>query len=102
MRRFYCKPLPATTQRIPTRANTPTDNYLSGLQAGVRGWRIALVSDAYFYPVGRLQIRQAVRQAAQVFEQLGAQVIPPVDCARRAQRAPANGLMVTSDGAALS
>jgi len=82
----------------PYSVNMPVDNYLTGLQAGVRGWRIALASDEFIARADGA-ILEAVQQAAQVFEHLGAQ-ITEVDLPEGYQAAQTNGFLVTSDGAA--
>lgn len=82
----------------PYSENVPEENYLSGLQAGVRGWRIGLASDDFFTRADQA-VLEAVHQAAQVFEQMGAQVIP-VEVPDGYSAAQTNGFMVTSDGAA--
>jgi aspartyl-tRNA(Asn)/glutamyl-tRNA(Gln) amidotransferase subunit A len=76
----------------------PIDNYLSGIQQGVKGWRIALAEDDYFNRT-QPEVLQAVRLAAKAFEELGARVeatpVPDIY-----QAALANGMMVISDAAA--
>ncbi len=82
----------------PVSIDRPVDDYVGQLQDGVRGWRVALADDEYFNDIDG-EILQAVRQAAQVFEQLGAQVeAVPFPGVRRA--AKASGQMVVSDAAA--
>lgn len=73
------------------------EDYLEEIQMGVRGWRIALADDEYFSPT-QPEVLQAVRQAAQAFETLGAHVeaTPFPDLY---QAALANGMMVVSDAA---
>ena len=81
----------------PASVNIPVDDYCAALEQGVRGWKIALADDEYFEPT-RPEVWSAVRQAARVFEELGAQVqATPFPGARQA--ALANGLMVVSDAA---
>ena len=85
----------------PGCADHPVDDYLSVIAsgpAGLSGWRIALAEDD-FYARTDDEIARAVRQAAQVFEQLGAQVeAVPFPGAHEA--ALANGGMTVSDAAA--
>ena len=82
----------------PSSLQVPVDDYLTHIQDGVRDWRIALASDAYFDEVD-VEIKTAIVAATQTFAELGAQVEPAAfPGARRA--AQANGLMVTSDAAA--
>lgn len=82
----------------PVSVNAPVDDYLSGIQQGVANWRLVLAEDEYFdrtHP----EIAQAVRQAAKVLEELGANVeIAPLPRAHEA--ASTNGAMVVSDAAA--
>jgi aspartyl-tRNA(Asn)/glutamyl-tRNA(Gln) amidotransferase subunit A len=82
----------------PVSVNMPTDDYVSGIQQGVAGWRVLLAEDEYFdrtHP----EIAQAVRQAAETLEELGAKVeTAPLPGAREA--ASTNGTMVVSDAAA--
>lgn len=83
----------------PASIDAPVDDYLGQLKDGVSGWRLALADDEFFNQA-EAEVLQAVRQAAQAFAQLGAQVqAVPVPGARQA--AQANGLMVVSDAAAL-
>jgi aspartyl-tRNA(Asn)/glutamyl-tRNA(Gln) amidotransferase subunit A len=82
----------------PVSENVPVPDYLAGLEAGVRGWRIGLASDDFFTKSDP-QVWQAIQAAADVFRGLGAQVIP-VELPEAHQAARANGLMVQSDAAA--
>jgi aspartyl-tRNA(Asn)/glutamyl-tRNA(Gln) amidotransferase subunit A len=72
--------------------------YLAELELGVRGWRVALASDAFFTHADP-EVLAAVRAAAQVFSELGAQV-REVEFPEGREAAQANGLMVTSEAAA--
>jgi aspartyl-tRNA(Asn)/glutamyl-tRNA(Gln) amidotransferase subunit A len=80
-------------------ANVAVDDYLAGLEGGVRGWRIALASDDYFTWADG-EVLAAVRAAAQVFEDLGARV-EAVSFPEARRAAPANSLMVSCDAAAV-
>ncbi len=82
----------------PASENIPVEDYVSGLDEGVRGWRVALANGEYFQEADSA-VLAAVRQAAQVFEELGARV-EPVQLPDLRAAAQANGLMVTSDAAA--
>jgi aspartyl-tRNA(Asn)/glutamyl-tRNA(Gln) amidotransferase subunit A len=82
----------------PASVNMPVPDYLAGLEGGVRGWTIGLASDA-FYTESDPPVWQAIQAAADVFDRLGAQVIP-VELPETRQAARANGLMVQSDAAA--
>jgi aspartyl-tRNA(Asn)/glutamyl-tRNA(Gln) amidotransferase subunit A len=82
----------------PSSIHTPNADYLTFIQEGVQGWRIALASDEFFREVDP-EIQAAVEAAAQTFEALGAHVERVAFPGAR-QAAQANGLMVTSDAAA--
>jgi aspartyl-tRNA(Asn)/glutamyl-tRNA(Gln) amidotransferase subunit A len=82
-------------------SDMPVDDYLTFAKDGIRGWRIALANDDYFTDAEIVdgEVKDAVRQAAQVFAHLGARVEEvPFQNAREA--AMANGLMTPSDAAA--
>jgi len=85
----------------PYSVNIAVDDYLAGIDGGVDGWRVALAVDEYFTDSAVVdeQVWSAVRQAAKVFEELGAQV-EEVTFPEAHQAARANGLMTPSDGAA--
>ena len=79
----------------------PVGDYLIERREGVRGWRIALAANDYFTDpqVVDGEVLNAVRLAAQIFEDLGAHVEEvPFPNAREA--AMANGLITPSDAAA--
>ena len=82
----------------PASVDTPVGDYLSQLEGGVRGWRVALASGE-FYAAAEPEVLAAVRQAAGQFEKLGAQVTS-VELPEARRAAQANGLMTPSDGAA--
>jgi aspartyl-tRNA(Asn)/glutamyl-tRNA(Gln) amidotransferase subunit A len=82
----------------PASVNHPVDDYLSVLENGVRGWRIALASGSFFEQADP-EVLQAVQQAAALFQDLGAQV-EEVDLPEAREAALDNGLIVTSDAAA--
>jgi len=79
----------------------PVDDYLVTSAEGVRGWHIALASDDYFTDpeIVSGEVLQAVKQAARVFEDLGARV-EEVPFANAREAAMANGLMTPCDAAA--
>lgn len=84
--------------RDPASVDVPTEAYTARLTGGVRGWRLALAVGNYIEEcdAGALS---AVREAARVFERLGAQVIK-VEVPRLREAAAANGTMVVADAAA--
>ena len=83
----------------PYASNRPGDDYLDLLQAGVSGWRIGLVTDAFVADAVDPEVWQAVQSAAQVFRNLGAEVVP-LELPDALDAARANGLVTTSDAAA--
>lgn len=83
----------------PYSAPVQTDDYLARLEAGVRGWRVALAVDDFFTQADE-QVCRAVKTAAEVFASLGAQV-EEVHLPEGLEVARANGLMVVSDAAAV-
>ena len=85
----------------PWSIDQPVSDYLAELEHGVAGWRVALASDDYFTDPAVVdeEVWASVRQAAQVFERLGAQV-DEVTFPGALQAAQANGLITPSDGAA--
>jgi aspartyl-tRNA(Asn)/glutamyl-tRNA(Gln) amidotransferase subunit A len=82
----------------PGSIDLPVPNYLSELESGIRGWRVALVEDAYVAAADEA-VLHAVRAAALVFEKLGAHV-ERVDFPEAHAAALANGGIATSDAAA--
>lgn len=82
----------------PASVDTPVDDYLKDIEAGVKGWRIALaVGD--FVEISDAEVLAAVRAAARYFEYLGAKV-EEVDILWLYEAALANGQIVQADGAA--
>lgn len=59
--------------RDPNSVNVPVDDYLSGLDRGVRSWRVALATGDYIEESDS-GVLDAVREAAKVFSKLGARV----------------------------
>lgn len=84
--------------RDPASANMPVGNYISSLHEGVNGWRVAVLTGEYAWDADP-EVLDAVRAAAQVFEKLGAQVLP-VEMNFLREAALANSLMTQADGAA--
>jgi aspartyl-tRNA(Asn)/glutamyl-tRNA(Gln) amidotransferase subunit A len=83
----------------PYSIDVPVGDYLTSLEAGIRGWRVALLVGEYVNEADT-QVLAAVRQAAVVMEDLGAR-IEEVDLPYLLQAAQANSVMVTSDAAAV-
>lgn len=83
----------------PYCAKQPVDDYLSSIDQGVKGWRIALAEGNYIAEADS-RVLLAVETASLVFEALGAQV-DRVNVDFLLPAAQANGLIVTSDAAAV-
>jgi aspartyl-tRNA(Asn)/glutamyl-tRNA(Gln) amidotransferase subunit A len=83
----------------PYSSDVPAGDYLTSLEAGIHGWRIALLVGEYVAEA-ETKVLTAVRQAASVMENLGARV-EEVDLPYLLQAAQANSVMVTSDAAAV-
>ena len=82
----------------PASVDMPVPDYLVQLTGGVRGWQIALAEDQFFSKA-EAEILSMVRNAAEVFASLGAQ-ISLVEFPGAYESARDNGLLVTSDAAA--
>jgi len=82
----------------PYSIDVPPDQYLNSLEAGVHDWRVALASDEFFNRADP-EVVQAVRQAAQVFKGLGAN-LSQIEFPGAREAAKANSLMTPSDAAA--
>jgi aspartyl-tRNA(Asn)/glutamyl-tRNA(Gln) amidotransferase subunit A len=82
----------------PASADVPVDDYLVHLEDGVRGWRVALAAGEYV-EVSDPEVGAGVQAAAQVFNDLGAQV-EKMDLSWIADLALANVRMTQADGAA--
>jgi aspartyl-tRNA(Asn)/glutamyl-tRNA(Gln) amidotransferase subunit A len=82
----------------PYSLDVPTEDYSARFHEGVRGWRVALGAGAYVEDADA-QVLGAVHKAADVFQDLGAQV-RRVDVSFLREAAIANGLMTQADGAA--
>jgi aspartyl-tRNA(Asn)/glutamyl-tRNA(Gln) amidotransferase subunit A len=65
----------------PYSTNVPTDDYTAEIGAGVRGWRVAWACGEP-YDQAEEAVLAAVREAAVVFERLGARVSPVADVPR--------------------
>ncbi|MBI3537040.1 MAG: amidase [Chloroflexi bacterium] len=82
----------------PFSINAPVENFLAEIENGVTGWRVAFAARGHFADADA-EILRAVRDAARVFENLGARVDEiEIDIALDAARA--NGTMVVTDAAA--
>ena len=84
-------------EKDPASFDIPVDDYISGIRSGVKGWRIAFPEDQYFQK-STAEILQTVRDAAVIFESLGAN-IEMVEFPGAYQAASANGKMVIADAA---
>jgi aspartyl-tRNA(Asn)/glutamyl-tRNA(Gln) amidotransferase subunit A len=82
----------------PASVDIPVPDYLGLLERGIKGWRVALASDAFFQEAAS-ETLACVQVASRMFEELGAS-IEQVEVPQALQAASANGLMVTSDAAA--
>jgi aspartyl-tRNA(Asn)/glutamyl-tRNA(Gln) amidotransferase subunit A len=83
----------------PYSLNIPVDKYTNELEAGVRGWRVALADGEYFRDVEE-GIWPLIEAAADVFVDFGAQV-SRVELPDFGEAALANTTMILSDAAAL-
>jgi aspartyl-tRNA(Asn)/glutamyl-tRNA(Gln) amidotransferase subunit A len=83
----------------PYSIDVPVGDYLTRLETGIHGWRVALLVGGYANEADT-QVLAAVRQAAAVMEDLGAR-IEEVDLPYLLQAAQANSVIVTSDAAAV-
>jgi aspartyl-tRNA(Asn)/glutamyl-tRNA(Gln) amidotransferase subunit A len=81
----------------PASVNVPVGDYLTDIEAGVSGWRIGLAVGEYI-EASDAEVLAAVRQAAQVFKNLGAKV-EEVELDWLHTAALANGQMTQADGA---
>ena len=82
----------------PVSVNIPVDDYLSNIEAGVKGWRVAFL-DSEFSRDSDPEVFTAVQEAGRVFENLGAR-LEKVELNILRDAAMANGMLVQSDGAA--
>src|SRR5258706_4957916 len=83
----------------PVSVDRPVDDYLTSLNGGIGGWKVAL-ADGEYVAESDPEVLTAFDAAAQVFESLGAQAEKVnVDFLREA--ALANSLITQADGAAI-
>jgi aspartyl-tRNA(Asn)/glutamyl-tRNA(Gln) amidotransferase subunit A len=85
-------------QEDPASIDTPVDDYLTDLEAGIWGWRIALAVGEYIEGADP-QVLRAVREAAEHLRGMDVKVTE-VEVPWLRESAVANGLMTTADGAA--
>ncbi|MBN1454412.1 MAG: Asp-tRNA(Asn)/Glu-tRNA(Gln) amidotransferase subunit GatA [Anaerolineales bacterium] len=82
----------------PSCVDVPVDDYLRDIEAGVKGWKVALAVGEYI-EASEPEVLAAVREAADMFGTLGARV-DEVDVLWLREAALANGQMTQADGAA--
>jgi aspartyl-tRNA(Asn)/glutamyl-tRNA(Gln) amidotransferase subunit A len=82
----------------PASANMAVDDYLSNIEDGIKGWRVAHAIGKFFDEADA-EVLDAVQDAAEVFERLGAK-IEDVEMSFLREAALANSLMTQADGAA--
>ncbi len=82
----------------PASADVPVDDYLTQLDAGVKGWRVALAVGDYIEACDP-EVWAGVQSAYRSFKDLGA-VVENVDLSWIADLAQANTRMTQADGAA--
>jgi Asp-tRNA(Asn)/Glu-tRNA(Gln) amidotransferase A subunit family amidase len=82
----------------PASENVPVDDYVSGIDAGVNGWRIGVVADEW---LGELEpdVRAAFRTAREVLTEAGA-VLEEIAVPDLPDAARLNGLITPADAAA--
>ena len=59
----------------PTTSNRPVGDYMAGLEAGVKGLRIAVPTN-YFYDIVDDALRPHLEASVEVFRELGAEIVP--------------------------
>ncbi|MBN1665299.1 MAG: Asp-tRNA(Asn)/Glu-tRNA(Gln) amidotransferase subunit GatA [Deltaproteobacteria bacterium] len=74
------------------------DDYVGRIGDGIKGLRMALAADGYFYEKTQPEIMKAVNKASEVFVNLGASC-EAVDFPGMGEAAAANGRMIISDAA---
>lgn len=84
----------------PVSVDIPVPAYLENLERGVKGWKIALVDNEYVETSTDPEVMEAVRKAAQFFEEQGA-IVSNISLPGLYEAAKANGLLVISDAAAV-
>lgn len=81
----------------PSSQDVPLEDAFSGLEGGVKGWRVALAVGEYIAEADPLVLEQ-IRRAAELLQSLGADVEEKEITILHAA-AQANGLMVVTDAA---
>jgi aspartyl-tRNA(Asn)/glutamyl-tRNA(Gln) amidotransferase subunit A len=81
----------------PGSADRPTDDYTSGLDAGVNGVRLGVIADEWLGEI-EPEVRAAVRQAIDVLASAGASV-EELAAPELPEAARLNGLVTTADAA---
>ncbi len=82
----------------PSSIDVPTNDYLSQLEKGVKGWQIAMVDGDYLASTDN-EVMQLVKDAARVFIDLGAKV-EPLEMEWLGDMAKANSQITQADAAA--
>jgi aspartyl-tRNA(Asn)/glutamyl-tRNA(Gln) amidotransferase subunit A len=82
----------------PSCMDVPVDDYFKNIEAGVKNWKVALAVGE-FIEASEPEVLAAVREAANQFETLGAQV-DEVEVSWLREAALANGQITQADGAA--
>lgn len=85
----------------PSSVDVPLDDYLTDLEGGIHGWRVAVAYQGFFpeSKAAEPAVFEAVEQAARAMERLGARVREvPFELDHESQRAPF--CIIVSDAAA--
>lgn len=85
-------------EQDPASVHVPVDDYCTDIEAGVRGWRVAVLTGDYAWESDP-EVLDVVRLAGEVFSALGAQV-KPVELNFLREAAQANSQMTQADAAA--
>ena len=83
----------------PYSVNVPVDDYVSEINRGIKGWRVALATGDFFRENVHPEVIAAMDAAVDVFEELGA-VVKAVAFPDARRAGKANGLITPSDAAA--
>jgi aspartyl-tRNA(Asn)/glutamyl-tRNA(Gln) amidotransferase subunit A len=82
----------------PASSNVPVGDYLTGIDAGIRGWRVALVAGEYIEESDPA-VLEAVLGASKVFAEMGG-LLTRLELPDLQRAAKANAQMILADGAA--